>query len=169
MALRASGNLFLGLLLAGILAGAFSGWYFGESMQVVAWMGTFFLNALAVPSTLSGTVISTGNFTFDVNPDCSGSTSLRIMLTLGALWFGMYPNLTLGRRLQLRRGLVVPTSPSESSPHRMAMKSREVRGVAQSLDGRRRVTSPSETVVRAPQAAVGDPQTGEGHRVPGIG
>ena len=62
-------------------------------------VATFLLNALSVPSTLSGTVISTNSYVFDVNPDCSGSTSLRIMLTLGALWFGMYPNLTLGRRI----------------------------------------------------------------------
>ena len=62
-------------------------------------LATVILNAISIPSTLGGTVISTANFTFDVNPDCSGSTSLRVMLLLGALWFGMYPNLTFARRL----------------------------------------------------------------------
>ncbi|NNM28061.1 MAG: archaeosortase/exosortase family protein [Akkermansiaceae bacterium] len=62
-------------------------------------VATLLLNALSLPATREGTTISTADFAFDVNPDCSGSTSLRIMLTLGALWFGMYPNLTMGRRL----------------------------------------------------------------------
>lgn len=62
-------------------------------------LATVFLNAISIPATREGTAISTLEFSFDVNPDCSGSTSLRVMLTLGALWFGMYPNLSLGRRI----------------------------------------------------------------------
>jgi len=44
--LKTSGNAFLLLLLLGIVAGVFCGWNYGESMKSVAWMGTFFLNAL---------------------------------------------------------------------------------------------------------------------------
>ncbi len=58
--IRPTGNAFLGLLLVGILAGGFCGWYFGESMVRVAWIGTFFLNALKmliVPLVVSSMVV----------------------------------------------------------------------------------------------------------------
>ena len=60
MRLKTSGNLFLGLLLAGIVAGVFCGWYFGPSMQKVAWLGTLFLNALKmliVPLVVSSMIV----------------------------------------------------------------------------------------------------------------
>ncbi len=39
-------NLLLWAILAGALGGIFSGWYFGESMLSIGWLGTLFLNAL---------------------------------------------------------------------------------------------------------------------------
>lgn len=39
-------NFLLWAILAGALAGILSGWYFGESMLAVEWLGTLFLNAL---------------------------------------------------------------------------------------------------------------------------
>lgn len=34
------------LIIIGVIAGAFCGWYFGPAMQNIAWIGTLFLNAL---------------------------------------------------------------------------------------------------------------------------
>ncbi len=39
-------NYLLWAILAGALGGIFSGWYFGEAMLSVEWLGTLFLNAL---------------------------------------------------------------------------------------------------------------------------
>jgi len=39
-------NALLWAILAGALGGIFSGWYFGEAMLSVEWLGTLFLNAL---------------------------------------------------------------------------------------------------------------------------
>ncbi len=39
-------NFLLWAILAGAVAGITSGWYFGESMLAVEWLGTLFLNAL---------------------------------------------------------------------------------------------------------------------------
>ena len=39
-------NALLWAILAGALGGIFSGWYFGEAMLAVGWLGTLFLNAL---------------------------------------------------------------------------------------------------------------------------
>ena len=39
-------NALLWAILAGALAGIFSGWYFGEAMLSIEWLGTLFLNAL---------------------------------------------------------------------------------------------------------------------------
>jgi len=39
-------NILLWAILAGALGGIFSGWYFGESMLSIGWLGTLFLNAL---------------------------------------------------------------------------------------------------------------------------
>lgn len=36
----------LGLIIAGVIAGALCGWFFGPAMQNIAWIGTLFLNAL---------------------------------------------------------------------------------------------------------------------------
>ena len=41
-----SNNALLWAILAGALGGIFSGWYFGEAMLSVEWLGTLFLNAL---------------------------------------------------------------------------------------------------------------------------
>ncbi|MDH5542809.1 MAG: dicarboxylate/amino acid:cation symporter [Nitrospinota bacterium] len=38
--------IILGLIVVGVLAGGISGWYFGESMIAVGWLGDLFLNAL---------------------------------------------------------------------------------------------------------------------------
>lgn len=64
MNLRPSGNAYLALLFVGILAGSFCGWYFGESMNSVAWMGKFFLNALKmliVPLVVSSMIVGIGS------------------------------------------------------------------------------------------------------------
>lgn len=34
------------LIILGVIIGLFSGWYWGEAMTQVAWLGTLFLNAL---------------------------------------------------------------------------------------------------------------------------
>jgi Na+/H+-dicarboxylate symporter len=39
-------NALLWAILAGALGGIFSGWYFGEAMLAIGWLGTLFLNAL---------------------------------------------------------------------------------------------------------------------------
>lgn len=39
-------NLLLWAILTGALGGIFSGWYFGEAMLSIEWLGTLFLNAL---------------------------------------------------------------------------------------------------------------------------
>jgi len=39
-------NLLLWAIFAGALGGIFSGWYFGEAMLSIEWLGTLFLNAL---------------------------------------------------------------------------------------------------------------------------
>ncbi len=60
MRVKSSGNLFLGFLLAGIVAGVFCGWYFGPAMAGVAWLGTLFLNALKmliVPLVVSSMIV----------------------------------------------------------------------------------------------------------------
>jgi len=59
----------------------------------------FLLNLLSIPVTLTGTIISTENFTFDVVPACSGSTTLRVLLTVCVVWSGIHPRLTLLRKL----------------------------------------------------------------------
>jgi Na+/H+-dicarboxylate symporter len=38
--------ILLSLIIAGVIGGAFCGWYFGAAMVSVAWLGTLFLNAL---------------------------------------------------------------------------------------------------------------------------
>jgi Na+/H+-dicarboxylate symporter len=45
MSLQAN-NALLWAILAGAVGGIFSGWYFGEAMLSVEWLGTLFLNAL---------------------------------------------------------------------------------------------------------------------------
>lgn len=59
----------------------------------------FLLSLLALPITRHGTILSTPNFTFDVVPACSGSTTLRVLLTASIIWCAIHPRLTLGRRL----------------------------------------------------------------------
>jgi Na+/H+-dicarboxylate symporter len=39
-------NVLLWAILAGAVGGIFSGWYFGEAMLAIGWLGTLFLNAL---------------------------------------------------------------------------------------------------------------------------
>ena len=60
-------NTLLWAILAGALGGIFSGWFFGESMLAIEWLGTLFLNALKmtiipliVAAVISG-VASMGN------------------------------------------------------------------------------------------------------------
>ncbi len=60
MRFKTTGNSFLLLLLAGIVAGMLCGWYFGDAMAGVAWMGTLFLNALKmliVPLVVSSMIV----------------------------------------------------------------------------------------------------------------
>ncbi len=45
MSLQAN-NALLWAILAGAVGGIFSGWYFGEAMLAIGWLGTLFLNAL---------------------------------------------------------------------------------------------------------------------------
>jgi Na+/H+-dicarboxylate symporter len=55
-----SGNSFLVLLLIGIAAGLFCGWYYGPKMESVAWLGDLFLNALKmliVPLVFSSMIV----------------------------------------------------------------------------------------------------------------
>jgi len=62
--IKTSGNAFLALLFAGIVAGVVCGWFFGPAMQSVAWMGTFFLNALKmliVPLIVSSMIVGIGS------------------------------------------------------------------------------------------------------------
>jgi EpsI family protein len=59
----------------------------------------FILNALSIKTVRTGTILATDNFTFDVVPACSGSTTLRVLLTLGAIWCAIHPHLTFGRRI----------------------------------------------------------------------
>ncbi len=59
----------------------------------------FLLNLLSMPVTLTGTILATENFTFDVVPACSGSTTLRVLLTVCVVWCGIHPRLTLMRKL----------------------------------------------------------------------
>jgi EpsI family protein len=57
------------------------------------------LNALSIPVTRNGTILATDRFTFDVVPACSGSTTLRVLLTLGVIWCSIVPYLSSARRL----------------------------------------------------------------------
>jgi Na+/H+-dicarboxylate symporter len=57
---RGANRLLLFFILLGIAGGSFCGWYFGERMQAVAWMGTLFLNALKmiiVPLVVSSMIV----------------------------------------------------------------------------------------------------------------
>jgi EpsI family protein len=65
------------------------------SSRISAWI----LNALSIRTVRTGTILSTENFTFDVVPACSGSTTLRVLLTLGAIWCAIHPDLTFVRRV----------------------------------------------------------------------
>lgn len=73
------------------------------SSRLSAWV----LNALSIKTVRTGTILSTENFTFDVVPACSGSTTLRVLLTLGVIWCAIHPGLTLARRF-LCAALVIP-------------------------------------------------------------
>jgi EpsI family protein len=74
-----------------------------SSSRISAWI----LNALSIKTVRTGTILSTESFTFDVVPACSGSTTLRVLLTLGAIWCAIHPGLTLARRL-LCAAFVIP-------------------------------------------------------------
>ena len=55
-----SKNILLYLMLAGIISGGFCGWYFGEKMVAVDWIGDMFLNALkmlVIPLIMSSLVV----------------------------------------------------------------------------------------------------------------
>jgi len=75
--------------------------------EVSSQISSFILNALSIKTLRTGTILATDNFTFDVVPACSGSTTLRVLLTLGAVWCGIHPQLTLPRRI-LCGLLVIP-------------------------------------------------------------
>ena len=38
--------ILLSLIILGVVGGTFCGWYFGQAMEGIAWLGTLFLNAL---------------------------------------------------------------------------------------------------------------------------
>lgn len=57
------------------------------------------LNALSLSVSRSGTILSTPNFTFDVEAPCSGSTTLRVLVTACVIWCSIHPRLTMARRI----------------------------------------------------------------------
>ena len=67
-----------------------------ETSAIIA---TFLLNSLSLPVERQGTLLIAENFTWDVVPACSGSTSLRVLLTSAVIWCGIQPNLNWRRKL----------------------------------------------------------------------
>lgn len=75
--------------------------------EISSVIATLLLNSISYAATRNGTIISTDNFTFEVVPACSGSTTLRVLMLLGIIWCGIHRNLTWPRRF-LCIGLAVP-------------------------------------------------------------
>ena len=53
-------NILLYLMLTGIVLGGFCGWFFGEKMVAVDWIGAMFLNALkmlVIPLIVSSLIV----------------------------------------------------------------------------------------------------------------
>lgn len=56
------------------------------------------LKMMGLPIELQGVIMTTPNLVFEVVPACSGSTTLRVLLFLGVIWFSLQPGWDLGRR-----------------------------------------------------------------------
>ena len=60
MRISPTSNAYLVFLFVGIVAGSICGWFFGPAMTSIAWVGTFFLNALKmliVPLIVSSMIV----------------------------------------------------------------------------------------------------------------
>ena len=62
-------------------------------------VASFLLNSVSFPVQRQGTVLVAENFQWDVVPACSGSTSLRVLLTAAVVWCGIQPRLSWPRKL----------------------------------------------------------------------
>ncbi len=67
--------------------------------EISAIIATFLLNSLSLSVERQGTLLIAENFTWDVVPACSGSTSLRVLITSAVIWCGIQPNLNWRRKL----------------------------------------------------------------------
>jgi len=61
----------------------------------IAYLG---LKMMGLPIELQGVIMTTPNLVFEVVPACSGSTTLRVLLFLGVIWFSLQPGWGMGRR-----------------------------------------------------------------------
>lgn len=66
--------------------------------EISSTLAACMLRGLGISVVQTGTILSTPNFRFDVVPACSGSTTLRVLLTASIIWCTIHPRLTLGRR-----------------------------------------------------------------------
>ncbi len=62
-------------------------------------LASFLLNSVSFPVQRQGTLLVAENFQWDVVPACSGSTSLRVLLTAAIIWCGIQPRLSWPRKL----------------------------------------------------------------------
>ena len=67
-----------------------------ESSAVIA---SGILNLLGCTVERQGTILVTDDFSWDVVPACSGSTTLRVLLMSTIIWCGVQPGLTRPRKL----------------------------------------------------------------------
>ncbi len=67
--------------------------------ELSATIACFLLNCFSIPVERQGTLLVADNFTWDVVPACSGSTSLRVLLTSAVIWCGLQPGMPWLRKI----------------------------------------------------------------------
>ncbi len=67
--------------------------------QVSSVISHFLLELCSLPVTRQGTILTAGDLRFDVNPACSGSTTLKVLMGLGIYWCGTHPRLNVSRKI----------------------------------------------------------------------
>lgn len=67
--------------------------------EISSRIAAFVLNSLSIFVERNGTILATKNYEFSVVPACSGSTTLRVLLTLCVIWCGIHPRLPVMRKI----------------------------------------------------------------------
>ena len=82
-----------------IVLSTFDGFIAVPLREISSRIAAFVLNSLSIFVERTGTILATKNFRFEVVPACSGSTTLRVLLTLCVIWCGIHPRLPVFRKL----------------------------------------------------------------------